>query len=221
MKPNQILITLAALGCFSFAAYAQNPATRPPGQQQPANPNQPAGQPAQPETTKTAAAAESPGAVTEEEFVKTALKSGNHEVMVANLAANKASDKKVKSLAQMLVKDHTAANKGLKAVASELKVTVEKEDPEGKAKYDALGAKTGAEFDTAFVEEMKAGHAKSIALFESAKGTAKTKSLVAFINKTLPVIKGHADKLDKLNAGPPAADKKPSGTDASQAPKPR
>jgi putative membrane protein len=220
MKPNQILFTLAALGSFSLSAFAQSPeATRPPGQQQPSIAGK-AAEPAQLEAGKSANV-EASVPFTEEDFVKTAAKSGNHEVMVANLAASKASDKKVKALAGMMVRDHTAANKNLKAVAEELNIPLDLEDPDSKAQYDALGAKTGAEFDSAFIEEMKAGHEKSIALFESAKGSAKSKSLIAFINKTLPVIKGHAEKLAKLHSGPPAAEKKPSGTDAAKAPNPK
>ena len=216
MKPSKTLVTFFSL-LIAGSACAQAPApARSPGQQQPAAPGTPA-PPAQPEAAKPAAT-EAAAPVTEEEFIKTAAKSGNHEVMAATLASNKATDKKVKAFAVMLVKDHTAANKNLAAVAAGLKIPLSKEDPESQAQYDALGAKTGAEFDTAFLEEMRMGHDKSIALFESAKGTAKTKSVVNFIDKTLPVIKGHADKLAKMKSGPPAADKKPSGTDAAKAP---
>ncbi|HEX2748554.1 MAG TPA: DUF4142 domain-containing protein [Verrucomicrobiales bacterium] len=219
MKLSKTLITFFGL-ILAGSACAQAPVpARGPGQQQPAAPGTPV-PPAQPPAAK-APAAEASAPVTEEEFVKTAAKSGNHEVMAATLATTKATDKKVKAFAAMLVKDHTAANKNLAAVAAGMKIPLPKEDPEGQAKYDALGAKTGEEFDTAFLEEMRMGHDKSIALFESAKGTAKTKSLVNFIDKTLPVIKGHADKMAKMKSGPAAADKKPSGTDAAKGPAPR
>jgi putative membrane protein len=219
MKSIKILAPLITMA-FSLTAGAQAPGSaRPPGQQQPSIPGQ-AETPAQPAAGKPAKT-EASAPVSEEDFVRTAAMSGHYEVMSAKLAVTKANDKKVKSFAEMLIKDHSAANKNLQAVADGLKITLAKEDPEKQAQYDALGAKIGAEFDAAFLDEMTLGHDKSIALYESARETAKSKSVLAYINKTLPVIKAHADKLAKMKSSAPAAATKPSGTDASRAPAPR
>jgi putative membrane protein len=122
------------------------------------------------------------------------------------MATEKASDSKVKDLAQQLVKDHTAANQELKTVAEGLKIslpdeTTPKEDP----RCEQLKQKTGAEFDKAFLQEIDNCHAKDIALFEAGKKVAKSSEVTAFIDKTLPVIKSHAQKIDALRPDSPTS----------------
>ncbi|HWB02107.1 MAG TPA: DUF4142 domain-containing protein [Verrucomicrobiales bacterium] len=148
----------------------------------------------------------------ENEFVRKAAKGGMAEVKIAQLATEKASDGKVKEFAQQLVKDHTAANQELKTVADGLKISLPaeaatKEDP----KCEQLKEKTGADFDKAFLQEMDQCHAKDIALFEAGKKVAKSSEVTAFIDKTLPVIKSHAQKIDTLQPGSPVT----PGSDAS------
>lgn len=142
----------------------------------------------------------------ENEFVMKAAKGGMTEVKVAQMATEKASDSKVKDLAQQLVKDHTAANRELKTVADGLKITLpddaaSKEDP----KCEQLKQKNGPEFDKAFLQEMDRCHAKDIALFEAAKKVAKSSEVTAFIDKTLPVIKSHAKKINALQPDSPTS----------------
>src|SRR5438105_2659841 len=52
-----------------------------------------------------------------QQFVQLAGSSGLFEVASSKLATERASRAEVKSFAQMMVKDHTAANEKLKAVA--------------------------------------------------------------------------------------------------------
>jgi putative membrane protein len=143
--------------------------------------------------------ANAPAPADEKEFVAKAAKGGMAEVKIAQIAAEKASDEKVKELAQQLVKDHTAANQELKTTAEGLKIplpeeTASKED----SKCEQLKQKSGPEFDKAFLQEMDHCHAKDIALFEAGKKVAKSSEITAFIDKTLPVIKSHAEKIDAL-----------------------
>lgn len=199
------LAALALSGFLVLPGYSQNtnPGTaRPPGQQQPGGPvpNPKNAAPPAPATPGTAAPV-APAPADEADFVKTAAKSGMGEVKMATLGTEKASDKKVKELAQMLVKDHSAANKNLKSIAEELKLTLDADDPAAQEKYDSLKAMSGKEFDTAFLDHMAMGHQKSIALYEAAKKVAKSKSVSSYIDKTLPVIKGHAAKIAKLQGG--------------------
>jgi putative membrane protein len=142
----------------------------------------------------------------ENEFVKKAAKGGMTEVKIAQMATEKASDSKVKDLAQQLVKDHTAANQELKTVAAGLKITLPDEAASKEdAKCEQLKQKNGAEFDKAFLQEMEHCHAKDIALFEAGKKVAKSSEVTAFIDKTLPVIKSHAQKIGALQPDSPTS----------------
>ncbi len=180
--------------------------TRPPGQQQPGNtvPDPDAGKGSSPDAVETKAVTEAKVSVeSEADFVKLASSAGMNEVALAKLAQSKAHNKKVKDLAAQLVKDHSAANKNLKAVAEDLKVPESAPDDAHKAKHEALAARKGPDFDAAFVEEMKICHQNDIVLFETARNALKSPLITSYIDKTLPVIKGHAEKLAEFAVGVP------------------
>jgi len=126
-------------------------------------------------------------------------KAGKGEVKLSELGVSKADSDKVRELAQMLVNDHTAANKELKAVAEKINVTLpETPDPKVEEKFRELGKKTGEEFDVAFLKEMAASHGKSIERYEAGKKIAKHPDVKAFIDRTLPVIKKHAAHIKEV-----------------------
>ena len=142
----------------------------------------------------------------EADFVKKAAKSGMAEVKVAQLGVEQAEDAKVKELAQMLLKDHTAANAALKPICDDMGIKPgdhadEKSDEKGEKKYKELKALTGKEFDTAFLEHMNMCHEKGIAWYEDGRKMAKAEPLVAYIDKTLPVLKAHHAKIRELHTG--------------------
>ncbi len=189
--------------------------TRQPGQQQPSSPTPATGGMKKPTKETVEPVGEAPAVKDDAGFVSAASTAGMGEVKLAQLAESKAGSKKVKAFAAMLVKDHTAANKKLKEVAASLKLPLGAEDPMAKEKHEALSAKKGEEFDAAFLEEMKMCHEKDIALFEAAKGVVKAPELAGFIEKTLPVIKSHAEKLpmsDSPKKDGHATEKTPAAT---------
>jgi predicted outer membrane protein len=99
----------------------------------------------------------------------------------------------------MLARDHAAAIKELKAVAQSLSVTLpESSDPQAEESYRRIGKKTGEEFDAALLNELAAGHSKSIERFEAAEKIARSAALKAFIDKYLPVLRRHAEQIREL-----------------------
>ena len=139
---------------------------------------------------------------TEAEFVQKAAMAGMSEVKLARLAVKKADDAKVKELAQMLVKDHTAANEELTAAAKKADITIkEMEDPKGDAKWAELNKMEGTAFDTGFLESMAMCHQMDIALLEAGRKVSTSEEIVMFIDKTTPVIKAHAAKIKTLQPG--------------------
>jgi|GEM_PF-2191767 len=143
-----------------------------------------------------------PAPASEADFVQTAAKGGMGEVKIAELAVKKARDEKVKEFAHMLVKDHTAANEELKTAAASANITLST-TPDAKAeeKYARLNKAEGKQFDKAFLDEMAMCHEKNIAYYEAGKKVAKSAPVTAFIDKTLPVIKRHAEKIEELRRG--------------------
>jgi putative membrane protein len=136
---------------------------------------------------------------TQTEFIKTAAKKGMIEVKCAQLALAKSENAKVRELAAMLVKDHSAANGELKGIADKLDVSVPTElDGKAKKKHADLEKKSGKEFDTAFLNGMATSHRKGIALFEAGARVSNDEPVLAFIRKTLPTLRNHAGRVKEL-----------------------
>lgn len=124
-------------------------------------------------------------------FVKKAALGGMTEVEVAKLAESKGQDAKVKAFAQRMVKDHDKANQELATLASAKGWQVPTSlDAEHKAVVEKLNAKSGAEFDAAYSQQMMADHDKTIALFEGGS-RASDAELAAWAKATLPTLKEH------------------------------
>jgi putative membrane protein len=77
-------------------------------------------------------------------FVQQAAASGKMEVEHGKMAAQKASNAQVKSFANRMVKDHTAANEQLMALAKAKKITIADRATSGAAMAATGGAASGA-----------------------------------------------------------------------------
>jgi putative membrane protein len=208
MNTNRLktIITLTAAFAFAVASAQEKPAGGKSG--------------AEGEREKTPAVPTREATpASQEEFIKAATKAANGEIKLAELAATKAQEKDVKDLADMLVKDHTAAQDSLRAVAERLNVKLE-ENPEAPAqKHAILNALTGADFDNAFLRELSASHSKGISLYNAGRGVSKSAELTEYIDKTLPVIQTHAKKIADLMASRSPEKSQPAKpTDPGKAP---
>jgi putative membrane protein len=134
------------------------------------------------------------------EFVTMAAKNGLAALKLADLGAVKAGNDKVKELARMLVREFTAANDSLKAVAATIKVTFpDSTDQRSEEKYRAIKRMSAEEFDAAFLTEIERVHAASIRLREAARKTARHPDVKALIDTSLPVVKRLAEHIRDLN----------------------
>ena len=114
------------------------------------------------------------------------------EVMVGNLAAGKATNAKVKSLAEMMVRDHSKANDELKSWATGAAFTLPSAvDDNQKKEHDDLQARSGAEFDRAYADMMVRHHTETIEKFKQQASGGSDSSLKAFAEKTLPTLEHH------------------------------
>jgi putative membrane protein len=135
-------------------------------------------------------------------FVVDAGNGGMTEVELSKLAQQKATNAKAKEFADMMVMDHTKANEELKALAKAKNITLpDSLNADSKKTWDDLNGKTGKDFDKAYTTTMVTEHKKTVAMFESASKDLKDAELKAFVDKTLPVLKGHLDKINAINDG--------------------
>ena len=146
-----------------------------------------------------------------------------HEIMMGNLARDKAMSRDVKKYGERLVKDHEGADKKVSALAAKHNVVLADAEPKSdewtqeKAK-DAqamadLQKLTGMDFDRQFLTDMIQGHDKVIAMVAEVKASQQNAELNKLLDDLLPSLKRHRDdanslvgKLDKKAAArrPPA-----------------
>lgn len=142
-----------------------------------------------PATTDTA---NNTGAVSTDEFAIRAATGGMMEVVLGELAQQKATHADVKTLAQTITADHRAANKELidisRAKGVTLPTDMTSEQHEHHARLEGL---SGAEFDRAYVQMMVEDHIQDIALFEAKANAVTSDAFKAFAAKTLPTLRKH------------------------------
>jgi putative membrane protein len=137
-----------------------------------------------------------------EDFVKRAAQSNLAEIKVSQLAQSKAQSPEVKKFAQQMITDHTQANAELSRIAMSKNVKVPDDtDMMHKASMKMLQGKSGASFDSAYMEQMDKDHQKTIELFQSAAASPKVdKDLQAFASKTLPKLQEHHHLVAQIDS---------------------
>jgi putative membrane protein len=135
------------------------------------------------------------------DFANKSAVGGMAEVEFGKLAEEKSSDAKVKEFAAMMVKDHGMANEELMSIAKMKNITLTAMlDDEHAKKLEELKAKSGKDFDKAYVMAMVDGHKKTLDLMTDGAANCKDSDLKAFAAKTAPVVKTHLDKINKIQA---------------------
>ena len=136
------------------------------------------------------------------QFVIGAASGGETEVMLGNLAKEKALDKRIKNFGAMMVKDHSKLNVKLQALAKakniQLPITPLTAD---QNTIDALKRKTGKDFDKAYVSNMIKDHQTDIKQFEIAAKNCQDPDIKAFARKTLATLRNHLDAINTINQG--------------------
>ncbi|MDQ1096854.1 MULTISPECIES: DUF4142 domain-containing protein [Chryseobacterium] len=149
-------------------------------------------------STNTDAAATGTLSDQDKTFADAAAMGGMMEVMAGQLASTNATNATVKSLAQMMVKDHTKANDELKAWASKAGYSLPTAlSADMQKKYDELKMKKGAEFDRAYADMMVTDHQTTIANFKKEASGGSDASLKSFASKTLPTLEHHLMESEK------------------------
>ncbi len=142
------------------------------------------------------------------DFLMKAAQGGMLEVEAARLAMDRAASNDVKTFAQTLMQDHTAANEKLQRIAAEKGVDLPKQlDAKHKADIDRLSKLNGEAFDRAFLQHMGLrDHKKDISEFEAEAKHGKDAVVKGFAEETLPTLRKHLSMAEKIHGNAPTAE---------------
>jgi len=135
----------------------------------------------------------------DKDFILAAAQGGMTEVNLGELAAQKGTRDDVKTFGQMMVKDHTAINGDLKALAAQKDVTLPASlDAKHQGVVDQMAALTGAGFDDAYIAGMIADHQEDAKGFKAEAADTKDADIKSFVDKSTPVVDGHLARITAM-----------------------
>lgn len=144
------------------------------------------------------------------QFLMDGASGGLYEVQSSQLALQKSSDDKIRSLAQRLIDDHTRVNDQLKRLAQDQGVALPASlNLKHQNMYDKLSNTTGRDFDTLYLRQQVDAHREAITLFkhESEQGTSS--DLKQFASTHLPTLQQHLDQVLRTQANDKTPDNNP------------
>lgn len=132
-------------------------------------------------------------------FMTDAALGGMREVETGKIASTKAANPEVRKFGQMMVTDHTKANEELKALAAKKGVTLPTApDSSTQSMISDLKGKTGADFDSEYINSMADDHQETVDSFEKQAQNGTDPEVKAFAAKTLPVLRKHLETVKAL-----------------------
>lgn len=135
----------------------------------------------------------------EAEFATNAADASLAEINFANLAVSTSSNNDIKAYANMMLKDHGAANDELIALAKSKNITLPVTmSSEHQKRRNDLAEKTGTDFDKKYVSLMEENHVKVLAFMEHEARKGTDLDLKAYANKMVPVINSHLNAIRKI-----------------------
>src|SRR5436190_2759810 len=156
-------------------------------------------QTSQPSTSPAAPAAKDTLNQEDKTFVKEAATGGMAEVELSKIA-QKSENAAVKSFADRMVRDHTAANQELTTIASSLGIDVPKVlDPEHEQIRQKLATLHGKALDEQYMKGMVEDHDKTVDLFQQEGRSGSSAQLKQFAQKTLPTLQEHQKMARELS----------------------
>ena len=137
---------------------------------------------------------------TDRQFIMEAASGGMMEVEAGRLAEHNASSQRVKTFGAMMVRDHSAANDQLRAIASARNVMLpDSMMPKHKDHLEKLRSAQGKAFDKQYMNMMVMDHNEDINKFQVASNNAQDTAIRGFANRTLPVLRMHKDSATAVN----------------------
>jgi putative membrane protein len=134
-------------------------------------------------------------------FYKKAAEGGLAEVELGTLAQDKSPTPSVKEFGSMMIKDHSAANEKLKAIAEAKSIKLPTSPSVGQmATKTKLEVLSGKSFDKSYIKGMVADHKEDIKEFQKEASEGQDAEAKAFAAATLPTLKAHLKKIHAIAA---------------------
>ncbi len=128
----------------------------------------------------------------DQNFILAAAQGGMTEVKLGELASTNGKRDDVKEFGQLMVKDHTAINNDLKAVAAQKGVILpDSLDAKHQGIVDKMTALTGSEFDNAYIADMIKDHKADAKAFKGESAATQDAEIKIFLEKSIPVVEAH------------------------------
>lgn len=133
-------------------------------------------------------------------FVQAAVVGNLFEVESSRLALERTRSAAIKTFAQHMVDDHSAAAVKLADAINKAKLASPpmRLDARHLTMLDGLRARQGADFDQAYVEVQYAAHVDAVEQFKGYAAGGENADLKAVARELLPTLQKHLDEVTKL-----------------------
>jgi putative membrane protein len=136
----------------------------------------------------------------DQDFMLAAAQGGMTEVKLGELASQKGTRADVKEFGQMMVKDHTAINEDMKALAAQKSVILpDSLDAKHQGMVDKMSALTGSEFDDAYIAGMIKAHKQDAKAFKAESAKTQDADIKSFLDKSIPIVDAHLKHITAMN----------------------
>lgn len=137
----------------------------------------------------------------DQQFANTASASDAFEIQSSQLAATNASSKAVKSFAQHMVDAHTASTAKLKTAAASASPAITPDatlSADQQQKLADLKSKTGAAFDSVYIDDQIAAHQSALDGLKSYSASGAVLALKDFATQMIPTVTAHLNSANAL-----------------------
>jgi putative membrane protein len=132
-------------------------------------------------------------------FYEKAAEGGIAEVNDATLATQSATDPKLKDFAAMMIKDHSATNNKLSALAGTRNLTLPTSASVLEmAEHAKLKVLSGNAFDKSYIKGQIAAHEDTVKLLRKEIASGEDADARAFAKSILPTVEGHLKAINLI-----------------------
>ncbi len=136
-------------------------------------------------------------------FANTAAASDAFEIATSKLALDNSNSAAVKKYANQMIAAHTTSTDKLKATTAGLTPAITPDpalNAEQQATVDALKAKKGADFDTAYIAAQQSSHQQTLDALKAYGATGDVPALKTFANGLAPTVAAHLNMAKGLKS---------------------
>jgi predicted outer membrane protein len=139
------------------------------------------------------------GAINPPAFLVNLYQDGNGEILLSTLALEKASDPEVRTYAQNMINDHTAANSQITQLAQTKGITLPTETSvEHRAVYEDIVNMEGADFEKAYMNHNVLVHELAVAQAEAQVEQGTDADIRAYAATVAPVLSAHLNAATQI-----------------------